>query len=228
MVHEVAGTRVRVALVAMVLGVAAFVTCLAAAFWGKVSPGRAPQSLTPFFAKSDTFLVDLLSSPLLQPLLYSAKNCGEKSLSLIGWDEQLQMNVHLDPNKTHISVEEEGFYLVFVQITFKVPRKMDKDLSLRVNLHYPEGEDQVAAVFHTHQAMNCTEPCNEVDVVLSQPVLLKVTKGDNFTVWAEPRELIDCELRPAPSFLTLVKVSNLKDGRRKEVVKRREDCKGRD
>ncbi|XP_018588311.1 uncharacterized protein LOC114910679 [Scleropages formosus] len=218
MVHQVAGNRVLVALGAMALGVVAVVTCIAVAFWGKeFEPGRTARTV-PLNASTmaDFFKTDSRASKAF--VFLAASDSGEDKMGPIKWEEQLQMNVHLDASKTQIFLEEEGFYLIFVQTTFKVPITKTTPLVLKVKFKYLEGEDEVAAVYQTHCAQSANKE-DEVDAVLSQPVLLKVTKGDSITVWASPLKLIDYELRPSPSFLTLVKVSDLKEGMGSNAVK---------
>lgn len=112
--------------------------------------------------------------------------------------------MHLDKTKTMIYVNEPGIYLLFTQATFKLAAGDSTDLELRVYHEYPEREDEISATLH-----KACEASTERDAVLSHSVLLRILQGNNISISANPSRLVDRELNPVTSFLTLLKVADL-------------------
>ncbi|XP_061117729.1 uncharacterized protein LOC133141260 [Conger conger] len=131
---------------------------------------------------------------------------GNKKGTLL-WEEEnvYPNNMHLDKGRTKIVVEKRGFYLVFVQATFKVPSQHRESLMLRVDVQHPEHPehpDQFSASFLTHCGSG------ESDVILNKPILLWLEPRNNLTVVTSPPKLVDYGRRPTSTFLTVVKYSD--------------------
>ncbi|XP_010863793.1 uncharacterized protein si:dkey-220k22.3 [Esox lucius] len=120
------------------------------------------------------------------------------------WEERERDPFSLTKNRTHIKVTKAGWYLVFVQATFKLPPGNNtKNLRLQLNFCYPERIDQLASAFDTRQLLK-----EEQDAHLSFPVIVQMKEGNGLSVLANHRDLIDYELKPMSTFITIIRLSD--------------------
>ncbi|KAL4622627.1 hypothetical protein GN956_G19769 [Arapaima gigas] len=149
-------------------------------------------------------------------LFLSAINANQNGTGTIRWQNpQRALNQALTFNETHTTVHIKGFYLLFVQATFKMKCSKNvsscSDLMLRVNHHYRESSRYFSAVYNTYcTAANCDENSSrkDVDMVLSQPTLLWMEPQDSLSVSVSNMEWVDYEQTPTSTFLTLLKYSD--------------------
>ncbi|KAG9354621.1 hypothetical protein JZ751_001334 [Albula glossodonta] len=128
-------------------------------------------------------------------------------VGVILWREEsgLERNMSLSKNGAQIRVNDQGFYLVFVQASFRVPNVNRENLWLKLVVHYPESHNQYSAVFTTHVG---TQSSDEIDVVLNKPVLVWLRPGNYLTVLTHPFDLVERESNPSSTFLTVFKYSD--------------------
>ncbi|XP_048850547.1 uncharacterized protein LOC125719687 isoform X1 [Brienomyrus brachyistius] len=136
---------------------------------------------------------------------------------VLSWEQKHphERNISLSENKTHVITMTDGFYLVFVQVTYKINCSQATeytDLMLTVNHFYEEGEQYYSAVFKTHCGTcgGCQQKGDpeSVDVVLSQPTLLWMKQNDKLTVTVSHREFVEFIYYPTSTFLMVVKYSD--------------------
>ncbi|KAJ7988133.1 hypothetical protein DPEC_G00320460 [Dallia pectoralis] len=122
----------------------------------------------------------------------------------LAWEESHIATFLLTKNRTHIEVTRAGWYLVFVQATFKLPQGNNtKNLRLQLNFGYPERTDQLASAFDTRQLLH-----EEQDAHLSFSVVVQMERGNELSILASHRDLIDYEWKPVSTFITVIRWSD--------------------
>ncbi|XP_072563290.1 uncharacterized protein [Paramormyrops kingsleyae] len=177
---------------------------------------KSPPAIKDINETSLSSLFQTLSSKAC--VFLAARPNGESGSGVLQWEKRhhYMRNVSLSQNGTDVIAETAGFYLLFVQVTYKINCHRATnclDLMLTVNHFYKEGEQCYSAVYKTHcgTCEGCHQkghPERSVDVVLSKPTLLWMQSQDKLTVTVSDRESVDFEYRPTPTFLMLVKYSD--------------------
>ncbi|XP_029622645.1 uncharacterized protein LOC115202725 [Salmo trutta] len=154
-------------------------------------------------------LAKFLRSPSSNSSVFFKALPTKQSFAELGeleWEEERKEmdSMFLTKSRTHIQVTESGWYLVFVQVTFKLPAgKETRDLMLRLDFTYSEQTDQIASAFDTRQLLD-----EEQDAPLSFSVLVWVGLENRLSVLASHRALIDYERRPVSTCITIIRCSD--------------------
>ncbi|XP_076869608.1 uncharacterized protein LOC143519742 [Brachyhypopomus gauderio] len=142
-------------------------------------------------------------------LLKVNSSCADGRLT---WAEEWQSSqLYLDSNHTWITVKEQGFYLIYMQVTYVLrganddSRMSPVDLSLILDYRYAQGEQEFAAAFDTRPLMDKVQ-----DAHLGNFLLLRLNAGEQVSVRAQPKERIKYnDIRPFSSYLTMVRYAGL-------------------
>nr|XP_046188111.1 uncharacterized protein si:dkey-220k22.3 [Oncorhynchus gorbuscha] len=154
-------------------------------------------------------LAKFLRSPSSNSSVFFKALPTKQSFAELGeleWEEERKEmdSVFLTKSRTHIQVTESGWYLVFVQVTFKLPAgKETRDLMLRLDFTYSEQTGQIASAFNKRQLLE-----EEQDATLSFFVLVRVGPENRLSVLASHRALIDYERRPVSTYITIIRCSD--------------------
>ncbi|XP_029544826.2 uncharacterized protein LOC115146969 [Oncorhynchus nerka] len=154
-------------------------------------------------------LAKFLRSPSSNSSVFFKALPTKQSFAELGeleWEEERKEmdSMFLTKSRTHIQVTESGWYLVFVQVTFKLPAgKETRDLMLRLDFAFSEQTDQIASAFDKRQLLE-----EEQDATLSFSVLVRVGPENRLSVLASHRALIDYERRPVSTYITIIRCSD--------------------
>nr|XP_029544826.1 uncharacterized protein LOC115146969 [Oncorhynchus nerka] len=154
-------------------------------------------------------LAKFLRSPSSNSSVFFKALPTKQSFAELGeleWEEERKEmdSMFLIKSRTHIQVTESGWYLVFVQVTFKLPAgKETRDLMLRLDFAFSEQTDQIASAFDKRQLLE-----EEQDATLSFSVLVRVGPENRLSVLASHRALIDYERRPVSTYITIIRCSD--------------------
>ncbi|KAL0965131.1 hypothetical protein UPYG_G00277200 [Umbra pygmaea] len=137
--------------------------------------------------------------------VHNSIQTSPEMLAELEWMEDWNRgSIYLTEDKKHIQVNKAGSYLVYVQATFKLPcGNNTRDLRLQLNFHYPERTDQLAGAFDSRQLLLEEQQ----DAQLSFSVLVQMEVGNRLSVLARHRDLIDYDLKPVSTFLTIIRCS---------------------
>lgn len=121
------------------------------------------------------------------------------------WDSK---NFLLDKSKTWIKVEEQGVYLVYVQLTYSLKKdgkSNSVDLTLKVEFNYTESKEEFTGAFDTRELRE-----KEQDAKLSTFILLHMEAGNSLSILATPKERIKYDdVRPFSSFISIIRYADL-------------------
>ncbi|KAJ8263330.1 hypothetical protein COCON_G00157870 [Conger conger] len=146
---------------------------------------------------------------------------GNKKGTLL-WEEEnvYPNNMHLDKGRTKIVVEKRGFYLVFVQATFKVPSQHRESLMLRVDVQHPEHPehpDHDCGIFflflQTHSSLDCKHNKNDLEHSTSAHYQPEIESRPNAHLTAlncsmQNTEYLEWETRKGDAHLHMFNYSN--------------------
>ncbi|KAK1787902.1 hypothetical protein P4O66_016381 [Electrophorus voltai] len=143
---------------------------------------------------------------------YLLKVKNSSADSRLTWNEEWKNSqFYLDSDQAWLTVKEQGFYLLYMQVTYGLKgTDLDKgvssaDLSLIVDYRYKQGEQEFAAAFDTRPLTD-----REQDAHLHNFLLLRMRAGEQLSVRAQPKERIKySDIRPISSYLTMVSFSIL-------------------
>lgn len=115
-------------------------------------------------------------------------------------------NVSLD-DKTWITVEKQGVYLVYVQLTYSLKNTLKLstvDLMLNVVIWYPDQTEELSGAFETRQISE-----KETDAHLSAFILLKMDSKERLSIQAHPKAMIKYnDIRPFSSYITIIRYAD--------------------
>ncbi|XP_035382711.1 uncharacterized protein si:dkey-220k22.3 [Electrophorus electricus] len=139
---------------------------------------------------------------------YLLKVKNSSADSRLTWNEEWENSqFYLDSDQAWLTVKEQGFYLLYMQVTYGLKgTDLDKgvssaDLSLIVDYRYKQGEQEFAAAFDTRPLTD-----REQDAHLHNFLLLRMRAGEQLSVRAQPKERIKySDIRPISSYLTMVR-----------------------
>lgn len=116
-------------------------------------------------------------------------------------------DISLDDSKMWITVEKQGVYLAYVQLTYSLKndsKRSNVDLTLKVVFSYTEGTEEFTGAFDTRQF---TE--TERDAHLSAFLLLHMKAGNRLSIQAHPNDMIKYnDIRPFSSYITIIRYAD--------------------
>ncbi|XP_015222601.1 uncharacterized protein [Lepisosteus oculatus] len=119
--------------------------------------------------------------------------------------ERISQNVKLD-NSTTLKTEENGYYFVFVQVTFNISKNECRELNVFLDVQYDERVEQYSSTYKTFCfPANSTE---RLDAVISHPVLMWMEQNNTIRVRAKPMNLVDHQRSPVTTFMTVFKYAD--------------------
>ncbi|KAJ8384888.1 hypothetical protein AAFF_G00196960 [Aldrovandia affinis] len=223
MKQDISLTRVRLCFVGLALVLAAVVGFLIGIV-SELKCGKKPGGLCcrnatqAFYVLRRTDLTDLFRSQSSKASMFlkaTAGGPGEEKMGQVRWAKITDSHgAALEEGRGWIRVDEAGLYLLFVQAVYSL-RAAEGGTSISgggsVVLHFK--------VLVKHRTGNVEEYSSiydqrypqeeEIDVVLSQSVLVWMEAGNHLAVNASHREIMDYHSNPYSSFLTLIKYSDL-------------------
>ncbi|XP_039618653.1 uncharacterized protein LOC120535121 [Polypterus senegalus] len=118
------------------------------------------------------------------------------------WRLEESMHQNMSVNKTLLTAEEDGIYLIYFQISFHKPCNCSE---ISVLLLYNRAEHYSATYKN-----KCPETVNGTSTdSVSSAVFLQLKKGDNITVQAKPSEKVDMHHNPKHTYLMAFKYCDL-------------------
>lgn len=129
----------------------------------------------------------------------------------LAWDRKWgSKNFTLDESKMQIKVEEQGVYLIYIQLTYSLKKDENStsvDLTLNVEFNYDESQEEFAGAFDTRELRE-----KEEDAHLSTFILLPMKAGNSLSILATPKERIKYnDVRPVSSFISIIRYADLSD-----------------
>ncbi|XP_066568945.1 uncharacterized protein LOC136758467 [Amia ocellicauda] len=120
----------------------------------------------------------------------------------INWKEVESIHNNLQDDKT-VLIPENGYYLLFLQVTFKVFQNSCIDLYAILDIEHKNDDVQMYSA--TYKTLCSPVNNNTMDAMLNHPVVAWMQVGDKVRVQASPMQSVDFQARPRTTFLTAFK-----------------------